>query len=158
MKKLLFTLSLLLSLTLSAQTIAPGGIYQFKKTIDSTTFSTIGSAGIELIAAPGSNKCLIIIPGTIRCKRSTGTNKWVFATATSIIFNIGDVVEQITFTSPFPGAANNNISGDNPSQTQSNWTANPNNALTITTNDNSDPTSGSDVITISFLYTILNLN
>lgn len=158
MKKILFTLSLLLSLTIGAQTIAPSGIYQFKKTIDSTAFKTIGSSPITLISAPGSNKSIAIIPGTIRVRRTAGT-KYTFGTATYLYLSNGDLMESIDVCSNFfPGSSGNNASGNTPSFTQNCINANLNGSLIITSSDGSDPSAGNATIMITFLYTVLNLN
>lgn len=162
MKKILFTLSLLLSLTLSAQTIAPGGIYQFKKSIDSTTFSTIGTVPFDLIAAPGTNKCISIIPGTLKIRRTGGTTSgYTFNVGVNVVITNGASVEYLV-TDGASGkllpSGTTTCSSYPDFSTSSNTSSGANSSIYISTTDSSDPTAGNNTIIITFLYTILNLN
>lgn len=160
MKKILFTLSLLLSLTIEAQTIAPSGIYQFKKTITTGQFSAIGVTPQTLISAPGSGKRISIIQGSVNISRTGGTTNgytWSSSPGAIVLLINGGAVSMwqmsgTTFLNSVTNQPADLFTAGYENVDQNNY------ALTITTDDGSNPSAGDNSIIITFLYTITNLN
>ena len=160
MKKLLFTLSLLLSLTIGAQTIAPGSIYQFKKTISAAQMGAIGSVPQTLMSAPGSGKRISIIPGTVNISRTGGTTSGYTWSATpgalSILINGAAValwqINGTTFLNTVTNQPADLVTAGYDNVDQNNY------SVTFTTDDPANPSAGDNNIVITFLYTITNTN
>lgn len=162
MKKILFALSLLLSLTIRAQTIAPGGWMRFKRVLTADEVKGCFTTPVTLIAPQGSNKIVYVDPYSVAIKLSAGTG---FNFGASYIY-IGDFglgyiacmlnhveIDGSTFlTAGFTADATIANNG------QFNFpTAIGNNGIYFS-NDAVDSALGTRTVTVTFNYCILNLN
>lgn len=162
MKKLLFTLSLLLSLTLSAQTYSPAGMMRFKRVLTANEVNNSFTTPVSLIAAPGSGKIIYIDPTSVAIDMSTGT---AFDFAASNIL-IGDNGGATMIVCQIDNSSFNSNSWLTPGFT---WTTtntagafvfdnSSSNAAVYFWNDADDGSAGTRTVTVTFNYCILNLN
>lgn len=162
MKKLLFTLSLILSIALSAQTISPSGMMRFKRVLTANEVNNSFSTPILLLAAPGSNKVIYIDPFSVVIDMSTGT---AFDFTASFI-KIGDYSGSSMIVSQIDHSSFNGNSWLTPHFT---WTitndaasiifdSSASNQAVYFWNDADDGSAGTRTVTVTFNYCILNLN
>ena len=162
MKKLLFTLSFILSIALNAQTISPAGWMRFKRVLTAGEVNGSFTTPISLLAAPGSGKIIYVDPHSVAIDMSTGT---AFDFAASFI-KIGDYGGGTMIVCQIDHSSFNGNSWLNPGFT---WTitndaaafvfdGSSSNAAVYFWNDADDGSAGTRTVTITFNYCILNLN
>lgn len=141
--------------------IGPTGLLAFHITILTTEFLAIGSVPVQLIAAPGSNKVNVLVPGSVRIRRTGGsTNGYTFTLGVNVVVNNGPSTE--TFVTD--GASGKLLPTGTTScsaspvfDAGSNVAANANSDIFITTSDASDPSAGDHTMIVSGVYYVLTI-
>lgn len=145
--------------------------YTYKGTITAAQMSTIGATPITLVAAPGANKFINVVPGSLSFRKSGGTTNGYTFNVSSAGFGLkhgasySDYYNMHDLTGTAPAStANRILNGVSVTRCQF-WTGSinyivpaANTAVTITTDDGANPTAGDNDIIVSFTYNIIDVS